>query len=190
MSDAVHQQLTGLEPDERCVLDALAVFDDPATFDTLLIVTTLGDDPLLAALRSLVARGLVVEVSDDRFWFVHALMADTIAQQLLGRERRRLHERCFEALSSAAFDAPTDYAALARHAIGSGRFDEVAAIARAGAWRALASGASFVALRLAADGLEEEPDDVVLLAIATDAAWRLDFPVGGVGDGRAVGAGG
>jgi DNA-binding CsgD family transcriptional regulator len=176
LSDAVHQQLTGLEHDERCVLDALAVFDDPATFDTLLIVTTLADNTLLAALRSLVARGLVVEVSDDRFWFVHALMADTIAQQLLGRERRRLHERCFEALSSAAVDAPTDYAALARHAIGSGRFDEVAAIARAGARRALASGASFVAVRLAADGLEEEPDDVELLAIATDAAWRLDFP--------------
>ena len=175
LNDAVHQQLGGLEDDERRVVDALAVYDDPASFDTLVIVTELDEAALLGALRNLVGRGAVIEVSDDRFWFAHALMADTIAQQLLGRERRRLHERCFDALSVGATEASTDDAARARHAIGAGRYDEVAGIARTGARRALKAGASFVALRLAADGLEEEPDDPGLLAIATDAAWRLGF---------------
>jgi hypothetical protein len=45
-----------------------------------------------------VEHGIVVEPEDDTFWFGHALVADAVQQQLLGRERRRLHERSLTAL--------------------------------------------------------------------------------------------
>ena len=108
----------------------------------------------------------MVEVSDDQFWFSHALVADAIVHQLLGRERRRLHERCFEAVRRAPM---LDHASLAYHAQGADRHDEVPAIARRGAARYLDKGLTFSALRLAAEGLAEAPNDPELLAVATEA---------------------
>lgn len=172
LDEAVRQQLAGLSADERKVADSLAVFGDPAPFELLGAIGELDDDRLLGALRSLVAQGIVIEPSDDRFWFAHALVADAVHQQLLGRERRRLHERSLAALR--AITAP-DHAALARHALGAGQFELIPPIAREGARRYLDRGASFQALRLASDGLAEAPNDSELLAVATDAAWRLEY---------------
>ncbi len=172
LDDAVRHQLSGLQPDERRALEALAVFGRPTSFDLISAVTDLGESELLEVLRGLVIGGLVIEVSDDHFWFDHALVADTIVQQLLGRERRRLHQRAFDAMS--ALDHP-DASALARHAQGAGRYDDLIAIARASARTYLQKGASFQALRLAGEALGEDPDDVELLSVATEAAWRLDF---------------
>lgn len=172
LDEAVSQQLAGLPSGERRVIDALAVFGDPAPFETLREVCELVDGQLLPALRSLAAQGIVVEPEDDTFWFGHALMADAVQQQLLGRERRRLHERSLSALRT---QAEPDHAALARHALGAGQFELIPAIAREGARRYLDRGASFQALRLASEALAEAPNDPELLAVATDAAWRLEF---------------
>lgn len=172
LDEAVRQQLAGLAPDERRVIDALAVFGDPAPFDVLRTVCDVDDEQLLVALRGLVAAGIAVEPTDDTFWFAHALVADAVQQQLLGRERRRLHERSLAALRGLT--AP-DHAALARHALGAGQFDLIPSIAREGSRRYLDRGASFQALRLAGAALAEAPNDPELLAVATDAAWRLEF---------------
>jgi DNA-binding CsgD family transcriptional regulator len=172
LEEAVRQQLEGLEHGLRRVVEALAVYGRAASFEALLVVTEADESDLLGALRSLAANGVVVEVSDDQFWFSHALVADAIVHQLLGRERRRLHERCFEAVRSAAV---LDHASLAYHAQGADRHDEIPAIARRGAARYLDKGLTFSALRLAAEGLAEAPNDPELLAVATEAAWRLDF---------------
>jgi DNA-binding CsgD family transcriptional regulator len=172
LDDAVRQQLSGLDHDARRLIEALAVFGRPTSFDLLSAVTELDEVSLLDVLRRLVGAGVVVETSDDHFWFDHALVADAILQQLLGRERRRLHERAFDAMSAVL--AP-DAAALARHAQGAGRYEDLVTIARAGARAYLDKGASFQALRLAGEALGEEPADPELLAVATDAAWRLDF---------------
>jgi DNA-binding CsgD family transcriptional regulator len=172
LDEAVRQQLGGLQPDERKVLDALAVFGDPASFELLRDIAELDEGRMLVALRDLVANNVLVEPADDAFWFSHALVADAIRQQLLGRERRRLHERAFAALRSSP---SPDHAALARHALGAGQFDLIPAIAREGARRYLDRGASFQALRLASDALAEAPNDPELLAVATDAAWRLEY---------------
>ena len=172
LDEAVRQQLSSLPADERRVIDALAVFGDPAPFDILRDVCELSDDSLLPALRSLATQSIVVESDDDTFWFGHALVADSVQQQLLGRERRRLHERSFAALKA---QAEPDHAALARHALGAGQFELIPAIAREGARRYLDRGASFQALRLASEALAEAPNDPELLAVATDAAWRLEF---------------
>ena len=172
LEEAVRQQLEGLDHGRRRVAEALAVYGRAASFEALLVVTEADESDLLAALRALTAEGVVVEVSDDQFWFSHALVADAIVHQLLGRERRRLHERCFEAVRRAPM---LDHASLAYHAQGADRHDEVPAIARRGAARYLEKGLTFSALRLAAEGLAEAPNDPELLAVATEAAWRLDF---------------
>ncbi|MEY2416363.1 MAG: hypothetical protein QOH53_1697 [Ilumatobacteraceae bacterium] len=172
LDEAVRQQLAEMPAPERRVIDALAVFGGSASFEMISAICELAETELLIALRELVGRSIVVEVADDLFWFTHALTADSVYQQLLGRDRRRLHERALAALRS---QAGADHASLARHAQGAGAFDQVAGIAREGAPRYLARGASFQALRLASDGLAEAPDDPQLLGVATDAAWRLQF---------------
>ena len=172
LDEAVRQQLAGLAPDERRLVDALAVFGDPAPFDLLVDISELGDQALLAALRSLATQSIIMESTDDSFWFTHALVGDAVQQQLLGRERRRLHERSFAALKS---QPEPDHAALARHALGAGQFELIPGIAREGARRYLDRGASFQALRLASAALAEAPADPELLSVATDAAWRLEF---------------
>ena len=172
LDEAVRQQLAEMPAAERRVIDALAVFGGSVSFEMISAISGLDETHLLSALRELVGRSIVVEVSDDLFWFTHALTADCVYQQLLGRDRRRLHER---ALATLRLQAGADHASLARHAHGAGAFDQVAGIAREGAPRYLARGASFQALRLASDGLAEAPDDAQLLSVATDAAWRLQF---------------
>jgi DNA-binding NarL/FixJ family response regulator len=177
LEEAVRVQVAGFGGVERAVSETLAVFGAPMSFDHLAAVVSMGDRPatddeVLSALRSLVANDVVVEVHDDVFSFAHALVASAIESQLLGRERRRLHERCADVLQA---DPGADPATLARHVAGAGRYDELVDIARTGAARYLDQGATFQALRLAAQGLTEEPDDPELLAVATDAAWRIGF---------------
>ena len=62
---------------------------------------------LLDVLRALVRAGLLEEATDDRFSFRHALVSDEVERQLLGRERRLLHQRALDALLAAA-DADAD----------------------------------------------------------------------------------
>ena len=172
LEEAVRQQLTGLLPGERTVVEALAVFGQPAGFDVLTAITGFDEADLLTHLRPMVERGLLEQTRTDRLWFNHALVAESMRQQLLGRERRRLHEACFDAIRALA---PDDYAALALHADGAGRYDEIVDIARVGSRAYLDRGATFQALRLASAGLSENPGDPSLLAVATQAAWRIDF---------------
>lgn len=172
LDDAVRQQVAGLEPDERRVVDAVGVYGRPISFDALRAMTGLDDRGLLAALRGLTDRGVVTEPHEDQFWFNHALVADVVVGQLLGRERRSLHERAANVLRD---QAEPDLAALAEHLHGAGHYDDAVDVARAGARSYLNRGASFQALRLAGPALAEQPDDVELLSVATEAAWRLDF---------------
>ncbi|MCU1501130.1 MAG: putative LuxR-family transcriptional regulator, partial [Ilumatobacteraceae bacterium] len=172
LEEAVRQQVAGLNPRERAIVEVLAVFGQPAGFEELVAVTGLDEAELLTQLRGLVGRDVIEETRNDRLWFGHALVAESITHQLLGRERRRLHEACFETISRLA---PDDFAALAHHANGAGRYEDIVAIARTGSRAYLDRGATFQALRLATAGLGEGPDDPILLSVATEAAWRLDF---------------
>jgi DNA-binding CsgD family transcriptional regulator len=172
LEEAVRQQVAGLNPQERAIVEVLAVFGQPASFEELSTVTGLDEHELLSHLRTLVAHEVIEETRNDRLWFGHALVAESVTHQLLGRERRRLHECCFTTISRLS---PDDYAALAHHANGAGRFEDIVAIARTGSRAYLDRGATFQALRLATTGLGEAPDDPSLLSVATEAAWRLDF---------------
>ena len=170
LEEVVRRQLDGLSAPERRLAETAAILGPSASFDVLGGVADLGEDELVVRLRSLVDSGLLVE-HDDHFAFRHALVRDAVEGHLLGRERRRLHERALRLLDKAG-GAPA--AELARHAAGAGYYDEMVDHARVGVVHELRQhGSSHLALRLAVDALAEARDDIVLLEVATEAAWLL-----------------
>jgi DNA-binding CsgD family transcriptional regulator len=168
LADALRRQLDELDPGQERVIEAAAVLGRKVPFDLLATVTGLGEDELIAVLRELVRRGLLVEIGDDEFGFRHALAREAIAEQMLGRQRRRLHDLAYGSL--AAGNTP-DLALVAHHACGAGRYDDMVAAARRGVKEYLAGGSAYQALQLAELGLTEVPEDPGLIAGAARAAW-------------------
>ncbi len=168
LGELVRSQLGELSTEQRCVLEAAAVLGRRVGFDILATVSGHDEAELIPILRHLVARGLLVEAEADVFSFRHALAREAIESDLLGRERRRLHQAALDALRSTGSDDAGD---IAHHAHGAGRFDEMVAAAREGARRSLESGSTYQALQLAELGLHEADDDPDLLRTASRAAW-------------------
>jgi DNA-binding CsgD family transcriptional regulator/DNA-binding MarR family transcriptional regulator len=172
LAEALRSQLNGLAPEQRQVVEAAAVLGARISFDLLATVTRLDEPALIAALRELVDRGLLVEAEDDQFGFRHTLTREAVAGEMLARQRRRLHEAALEVL--LASPAP-DLAAVAVHARGAGRYQDMIDAARRGAADRLAAGSAYGAMTLAELALEEAPDDFELLSLATTAAWRAGY---------------
>jgi hypothetical protein len=170
LTEAVLRRLDDLAPEQRRVVDAAAILGRRISFDLLAAVTGSSEDELIGSLRHLVAENVMVEEEPDVFAFRHALTREAIAGRLLGRERRRLHEKALAALQEAG---GSDDAAIAWHAEGAGRYDEMVAAASAGAWSYLRQGSTAEALRLAETGLSEADRDPGLLAAASKAAWMI-----------------
>jgi DNA-binding CsgD family transcriptional regulator/tetratricopeptide (TPR) repeat protein len=170
LSETVLRRLDDLTEAQRRVVDAAAILGRRIPFDLLAAVTGSGEDELIAILRHLVAGNVMVEEEPDAFAFRHALTREAIAGRLLGRERRRLHEKALAAIQEAG---DHDWAAVAWHAQGAGRYDELVEAARAGAWSYLQQGSTAEALRLAETGLSEAARDLDLLAAASKAAWMI-----------------
>jgi DNA-binding CsgD family transcriptional regulator len=170
LSEAVLRRLDDLDPTQRRVVDAAAILGRRIPFDLLAAVTGSGEDELIAVLRHLVAGNVMVEEEPDVFAFRHALTREAIAERLLGRERRRLHEKALAAIQETGGD---DWAAIAWHAQGAGRYDELIEAARAGAWSYFKRGSTAEALRLAETGLCEADRDLELLSAASKAAWMI-----------------
>jgi ATP/maltotriose-dependent transcriptional regulator MalT len=168
LGEIVRAQLEELDPAERRILEAAAVLGRRVSFDVLASVTSTAEDDLIQLLRSLVASGMLLEAENDVFSFRHALAREAIEADLLGRERRRLHEAALIALQEAGSD---DVASIAHHAHGAGRYDDLLTAARRGSQEYIDSGSTYQALELAELGLSEACDDVELLASATRAAW-------------------
>jgi DNA-binding NarL/FixJ family response regulator len=170
LSEAVLRRLDDLDPEQRRVVDAAAVLGRRISFDLLAAVTGSGEDQLIAILRHLVAGNVMVEEEPDVFAFRHALTREAIIGRLLGRERRRLHEKALAALQESGGG---DWAAIVWHAQGAGRYDEMVEAARRGALSYLHKGSTAEALRLAETGLSEAERDLDLLAAASKAAWMI-----------------
>ncbi|MEU4419686.1 AAA family ATPase [Actinoplanes sp. NPDC024001] len=168
LAEVLRRQVDDLEPVSHRVVEAAAVLGHRIPFDLLADVTAVGEDELIAVLRDLVTRGVLVESGEDEFAFRHALVREAIAGQLLGRQRRRLHEAALEVLLSGGASDP---AMVAHHAHGAARYDDMVAAARRGAALYLSIGSTFQALQLAEMALDEVPDDTGLLASAARAAW-------------------
>lgn len=170
LAEALRRQLDEIDPERQRVVEAAAVLGRKIPFDLLAAVTRTPEDVLIATLRDLVRRGLMVELGEDEFSFRHALTREALVDHLLGRERRRLHELALETLLATGSN---DWALVAHHARGAGRYDDVIPAARQGAASYLAIGSPYQALQLAEDGLAEAPNDVDLLSCAAQAAWLI-----------------
>jgi DNA-binding CsgD family transcriptional regulator len=168
VSEAVLRHVEGLDATQRRIVDAAAVLGRRIAFDLLAVVCGAGEDELIETMRELVDRGLVLETEPDVFTFRHALTREAVAQRLLGRQRRRLHEKAHGALLEMGSD---DWGALAYHAAGAHLWDDVIDAARCGAAVHLRTGSTYEALRLAELGLQEAEADAELLELATRAAW-------------------
>src|SRR5829696_882558 len=152
LSEAVLRRLDDLTEAQRRVVDAAAILGRRIPFDLL------------------AAGNVMAEEEPDTFAFRHALTREAIAGRLLGRERRRLHEKALAAIQEAG---DRDWAAMAWHAQGAGRYDELVSAARAGAVSYLQQGSTAEALRLAETGLSEAGRDLSLLSAASKAAWMI-----------------
>jgi DNA-binding CsgD family transcriptional regulator/tetratricopeptide (TPR) repeat protein len=168
LAEALRRQVEHLEPGQQRLVEAAAVLGYRVPFDLLASVTGRDESDLIWALRDLVAQGVFVETGEDEFAFRHALVREAIGERLLGRERRRLHEAAHTALLSAG---NADWALVAKHARGAGRYDDMLTAVHEGTAAYLAIGSAFQALELAEMGLHEAPDDPELLAAAAQAAW-------------------
>ncbi|MFB9182683.1 AAA family ATPase [Dactylosporangium sucinum] len=168
VAEALRRQLDDLDAGEQRIVEAAAVLGRKVPFDLLAAVTGHDENELIDALRDLVRRGLMVETGEDEFSFRHALTREALVDEMLGRQRRRLHELALETLLSTG---SRDYALVAHHAKGAGRYLDMVEAARRGLHVYMGMGSPYQALQLAEMGLDELPDDVELLACGARAAW-------------------
>ncbi|AGZ45091.1 putative LuxR-family transcriptional regulator [Actinoplanes friuliensis DSM 7358] len=168
LADVLRRQVDDLEPLSHRIVEAATVLGHRIPFDLLADVTGTGEDELIAVLRDLVTRGVLVESGEDEFAFRHALVREAIGDQMLGRQRRRLHETALDVLLRGGASDP---AMVAHHARGAGRYDDMVTAARRGAALYLSIGSAYQALQLAEMGLDEASDDTELLAAGARAAW-------------------
>lgn len=168
--EVLRRQTDDLDPAHHQILEASAVLGQRVPFDLLAGVTKVDEGELIAALRELVARGVLIEAGEDEFAFRHALVREAIKDQMLGRQRRRLHEAALELLLESG---AADPALVAYHAQAAGRYDDMVDAARRGAVLYLSIGSPYQALQLSEMGLGEIPNDPVLLSGAARAAWLV-----------------
>src|SRR3954451_20088010 len=154
LADVLRRQFDDLDPVSHRVVEAATVLGHRIPFDLLADVTGTGEEELIGVLRHLVTRGVLVESGEDEFAFRHALVREAIADQMLARQRRRLHEAALEALLHGGSSDP---AMVAHHARGAGRYDDMIDAARRGAALYLSIGSASQALQLGGGGPDEGP---------------------------------
>jgi DNA-binding CsgD family transcriptional regulator/tetratricopeptide (TPR) repeat protein len=108
VQDAVQQRTDRLSEDARRVLILAAVAGRRFDFALLQQLTHHDEQELLSVLKELIAAQLVVEESEERFAFRHALTRQAVYADLLIRERKALHRmiaETMERLYAPAFEA-------------------------------------------------------------------------------------
>jgi DNA-binding NarL/FixJ family response regulator len=136
--DSVQRRVNRLAEPARRVLQIAAVAG--RRFDFALIQMLLGIDEreLLSILKELIGAQLVVEETDERFAFRHALTRQAVYVDLLGRERRALHAEvlaALEHLTRQADEVPSEE--LSYHAHAAAAWAKTVAHASAAGERAL-----------------------------------------------------
>ncbi|HEU4397945.1 MAG TPA: AAA family ATPase, partial [Actinomycetota bacterium] len=79
LAEVLRRHVDDLDPAEQRMVEAAAVLGHRVAFDLLAAVTGAGEEELIAALRKLVTRGVLVESGEDEFSFRHALVREAIA---------------------------------------------------------------------------------------------------------------
>jgi tetratricopeptide (TPR) repeat protein len=128
VQDAVELRTSHLSAGARQVLHLAAVAGRHFDFALLQALTHQDEAQLLRLLKELIAAQLVVEESEDRFAFRHALTRQAVYADLLGRERKALHRTIAEAverLYASTFEG--HLAELASHFSEAGAWEQALA---------------------------------------------------------------
>jgi tetratricopeptide (TPR) repeat protein len=138
VQDAVQRRVHRLGEPARHTLQVAAVAGRRFDFALLQSVVGIDERDLLSIVRELVAAHLVVEDTDDRFAFRHALSRQAVYSDLLGRERRALHMDVLGALEQLGEDTGTPaWEELSYHAYAAGAWAKTITYASQAGQRAL-----------------------------------------------------
>jgi hypothetical protein len=115
--DVVQRRLAYLETDTQTMLSAASVLGRDFDVPTLAGLLDRGEDELVDGLEHAVAARLLDEVGPDCFRFSHALVQETLYDEMSATRRRRLHRRVIGVLEEVW---PDDVVALAHHFVQGG----------------------------------------------------------------------
>ncbi|MDP1820487.1 MAG: AAA family ATPase [Acidimicrobiales bacterium] len=171
VTEVIGRRLSRLSEQANTVLAAAAVAGRDFELNVLERVTEIDEDQLLGALDEAVGARLVVELPGlaGRFHFAHALVRETLYDELSTARRVRMHRRVAQALEAAvATDGEQPLAQLAYHwfeAASAGDVDKVVEYSLRAGERALAQ----LAYEEAATNFERALQAVDLLDKADDS---------------------
>jgi DNA-binding winged helix-turn-helix (wHTH) protein/tetratricopeptide (TPR) repeat protein len=186
--DAIGRRLDALSPESGDVLRAAAVLG--RAFDAALLARVTSREPaeLLDRLGEALAAGVLAEGGGvGRFAFSHALVRQTLYEELRAPQRVRLHRRAAEALG-AAFAGSDDppLAEIAHHwfeaAAGGGAEEAIAAAVRA------AQHAHALLAFEASARLYEQALEALAIAAPEDAERRFELLASAAAEHAAAGA--
>lgn len=106
IQDAIQQRVLRLSEPARRLLTFAAVAGRRFDVTLLLALTKDEEGELLRRMKELIGQQLVVEESTDQFAFRHALTREAVYLDLLGRERRSLHQTIAEELEKGTAGKP------------------------------------------------------------------------------------
>jgi DNA-binding CsgD family transcriptional regulator/tetratricopeptide (TPR) repeat protein len=125
VQDAVHQRTDLLSEDARRALILAAVAGRRFDFALLQQLTHHDEPHLLSLMKELIAAQLVVEESEERFAFRHALTRQAIYADLLVRERKALHRSIADTMERLYVSSLDAYLAdLAYHFYEAGTWEK------------------------------------------------------------------
>jgi tetratricopeptide (TPR) repeat protein len=108
VKEVIGRRLTRLSDDANTALAVAAVAGRDFDLDVMERVTELGEDAVLAALDEAVSARLVVELPGpiSRFHFAHALVRETLYDELTTARRVRMHRRIAQTIEGLHGDDP------------------------------------------------------------------------------------
>ncbi|MDP9416408.1 MAG: AAA family ATPase [Actinomycetota bacterium] len=119
------RRLSRLNPVANQLLQVAAVLGDGFRFDVLAVASGVDSGPLVDALEETMAAGIIRE-QDGRYHFTHALIRQTINDELSAPRRARLHRRVGEAMEQLHGGNPEPHlAALAHHFCAGARVEDL-----------------------------------------------------------------
>jgi class 3 adenylate cyclase len=137
--EAVRARIEHLSPDARATLSAAAVFGHRFAFDSLRTVRGLDETALETHIREFVEGQLVSDATErDEYAFRHALTREVVYDDLLVRERKRLHRAVADALAGSSATEPS---LLAHHLLAAGEHQRALPALVGAADRAMLNGA-------------------------------------------------
>jgi len=127
VQDAVQQRTDQLSEPARRVLTLAAVAGRRFDFALLQELTAHDEQHLLQLIKELIAAQLVVEESEERFAFRHALTRQAVYADLLVRERKALHRRIADTMERLFASSPDAHLTdLAYHFYEAGAWQKAA----------------------------------------------------------------